>query len=390
MDKPGKLRILLITMLFPNKQEPEKSTFMLEMAKRLSGLAEIKIIAPVRAFPLLPSVRKIPLREEYNGFSVYHPRVFLPPKFFRFLHGFLYFLSVRKLAARLSGEFDLILSPYLYPDGFAGVLTAKSLRKPVAIEARGCDVNLLTKYRTRRALIRYACKNANAVVTVNRALKERLVNIGVEDNKISVIQNGVDNDNFKPLDKKDCRLKLGLPLNKKIVLFVGSLEKVKGVTWLIEAWRDLVKTFGQEIFLILIGEGREKNKILQLIRAYNLHNSILMAGIKPHSSIPLWMNSCDVFTLPSIREGCPNVLLEALSCNKYVVASRVGGIPEIIKTADAGILVEPANAGSLSAGLKEALLSRAFNHTNKTGNLPLMSWEKSALERVDLFKKICA
>lgn len=401
MDKTENLRIVLITMLFPNKLEPGKTTFVLEIAKELSKHAEIKVIAPVRKLPLggiskrmikgYSDSSKIEFYEKLEGLDVYHPKIFLPPKVFRFLHGFLYFLAVKKLTKNLSEQFDfdLILSPYLFPDGFASVLIAKYLNKPVVIEARGCDVNLLTQYILRRALIKYACKNANAIITVNRDLKDKLIKIGVKDSKTFVIYNGVNCDNFRPSDTKYSRLKAGLPLNKKIVLFVGSLEKVKGISYLIESWRDLIKIFGQEILLILIGEGNERNNISRLVRRYNLQRSVLLVGAKPHSEIPIWLNSCDIFCLPSIREGYPNVLLEAISCNKYIVASKVGGIPEIINSSDAGILVEPGSASSLSEGLKTALSNSTFNRANKVSNLSLKSWKESVLERITLFKKIC-
>jgi glycosyltransferase involved in cell wall biosynthesis len=401
MNNKAELKILMITMLFPNIEEPNKAPFILQIAQELSKYAQIKIIAPVRKLPMnslfkkiikgYSDIEKIPFSEKFKGLDVYHPNIFLPPKVFRFLHGFLYFLSINNLVKRLSKEFDfdLILSPYLYPDGFASVLIAKSIKKPIVLEARGCDVNLLTKYVIRRGLIKYACKNANAVITVTGDLKNKLMGIGIPEKKISVIYNGVNLESFKPTDKNAARQSLGLPQDKKIVLFAGNLEEVKGIRFLIESWRRLVKKFDKKIILVIIGEGKEKRGLLRLAGKYRLKDYVLIAGSKPHSVMPQWINAADVFCLPSIREGCPNVLLEAISCNKLVVASNVGGIPEIIKPSRSSILVEPGNIESLTEGLEKALSNGPGDISQTASVIPLKPWSDSASQRIRIFKDIC-
>lgn len=381
-------KILLITMLFPNSREPAKATFNLQIAQGLAKYTEIKVVAPVRIFPHTDT---IPAYEKIAGIDVYHPRLLLPPKIALFSHGFLYFMQIAGCLKKISENFnfDGILAPYLYPDGFAGVLTAKALRKPVVLEALGCDVNLLTKYAIRRAQIQYACENANAIISVNKHMKERLVKIGVEEKKITVIYNGVNRGIFKPLDKYECRQRLNLAPEENIVLFAGNLERVKGIRILIEAWREIMEERGGKNLLVVVGSGREKGAITRLVKQYKMDRSVRMAGPVPHTDIPLWMNACDLFCLPSIREGYPNVLLEAISCDKYIVATNTGGIPEIVTSPDVGILVEPNNSKSLSGGLKAAISLTARGAKAKT--VPgLSSWEDSARERLRLFQKVCS
>jgi glycosyltransferase involved in cell wall biosynthesis len=387
MELKTNKKILVITTLYPNNQESAKAPFNFEITQELSKHAQVKIIAGVRGF----FSRNIPFCEEIGGTEVYHPRLFLPPKVLRCLHGFLYFLSIKDLVKRLHNNFnfDLILAPYLYPDGFAGVLVSKMVKKPVVLEALGCDVNLLLRYIMRRGLIRYACQNADAIITVTADLKNKLMDIGIPEKKISVIYNGVNLESFKPTDKNVARQSLGLPQDKKIILFAGNLEEVKGIRFLIESWRRLVKKFDKKIMLVIVGEGKEKRGLLRLVNKYRLKDYVLIAGSKPHSVMPQWINAADVFCLPSIREGCPNVLLEAISCNKLVVASNVGGIPEIIKPGRSSILVEPANIESLTEGLEKALSNGPGDISQAASAIPLKSWSDAALQRLRIFKDIC-
>ena len=331
----------------------------------------------------------IPKREKIVNIDTYHPRICLPPLMFRFLHGFIYAVSILILVKKIQKEFkfDLINAPYLYPDGFAAVLISKIVRKPVIIEARGSDVNLLATLKTRKPLILYACKNASAVVSVSRDMKTKLIGMGILEDKIHVISNGINPDEFKPLNKIECREKLGLPRDKKIVLFVGNIDMAKGIFFLIEAWNYLVKKLDESIILVLVGKGREGNKITQLIEKYGISEYVLVAGEKASSEIAKWMNAADLLCLPSIREGCPNVLLEAIACNKYVVASRVGGIPEIITSGHMGILVEPADSLSLAIGIEKALME--LSGKNRTVDAPVFvkPWEEAARERSLLFNK---
>jgi teichuronic acid biosynthesis glycosyltransferase TuaC len=378
------MKILILTMLFPNQKEPSKAPFNLEIAKNLTKKARVTVIAPVRAFPLGPAVKEY---ESISGIPVYHPRVFLPPKIGIFLHGLLYFKAIEKLAIKLLKEdsFDIILAPYLYPDGFAAVLLARKTGKPVVLEALGCDVNLLTKLILRRKLIKYACEHADMVISVNEDMKKTLCRLGIKDDKIRVIYNGVDKERFKPASRAISRKTVCLPDNKNVFLFAGSLEKVKGVFTLLVGWRSFIRGNPSGNLLVLVGSGKEKNRIEEFIRKEKLEDSVILAGDKPHDEIPVWMNASDFFCLPSIREGYPNVLIEALSCNKFVIATKVGGIPEIINSDKLGLLIEPADPDGLKSAFEEVLRMK----TGQTSaGKEILTWEQSAAERYKLLEMI--
>lgn len=380
------MNILIVTMLFPNSKEPTKAPFNLEIAKALSKVAQLYVVAPVRILPGR-GVKDVPVKEFIEGIPVFHPRIFLPPKICIFLHGWIYYLVIKTWLRKVIREFDfdIILSPYLFPDGFAGALLGKSFARPVVLEALGCDVNLLTKLVVRSKLIKKACLLSERVISVNQDMKRTLVSLGVPEGRIQVIYNGVDKSKFQVLDKDSCRYQLKLPAEKRIFLFVGSLEIVKGVYTLLKAWKLFVVTAGKENLLVIVGNGREQVGMEEFIRQKGLSDSIFMAGARSHAEIPVWMNASDIFCLPSIREGYPNVLVEALSCGKFVVASAVGGIPEIIVSPAQGALVAPNQPEALKEAFEKSLRMVTDGTTAVSS---VMSWEESALQRYRLFQDI--
>jgi glycosyltransferase involved in cell wall biosynthesis len=395
MHSDGGLKILIISMLFPSSANAAKAPFVLRTVREMSKRAQVKVIAPVRYFPLEGVVRrllgrqrledKVPYRETIDGIEVYHPRVFLPPLVLRSFHGLLYFAAIAPLVRRLRREFpfDVISAPYLYPDGFAGALAGRLVGTPAVLEALGCDVNLFFRYRIKRAFIRAACRAAARVIAVNRDLKVKLERIGIPGELVTVIANGVDVREFRVMDMQRCRALLGLPAERRIVLFIGNMEEVKGVEYLVEAWRTLAIDHGKRLLLVMVGGGDQQEKIARRVKRYGLEEYVHLVGPKPYNEIPFWMNAGEVLCLPSIREGSPNVLLEAVACGKYVVASRVGGIPEMLPGGSQGILVTPGDACALARALEEALSRPTGQHVGV-----VKSWEESAGERLTLFEAV--
>jgi len=369
----NKMKVLIITNLFPNSKEPTRGIYNKQQFVELAKLCEIKVIAPLP----LHYRERVPERENIDGIDTYHPRYFMIPKIGRSLYGLFFYLSLIKKVKKIyeNFKFDLIFATWAYPDGFGSFLIAKTFNKPIVIKVHGSDINLYTEYFLRRKMIAYALKNCNKVIAVSKALKERIVKIGVPEDKIVVIPNGVDTDLFKPLERDRCRERLELPQDKKIVLFVGNLVPVKGVDVLVEAFARLPAG----MLLVLVGDGPLKNKLQAKVKEFGIENNVIFVGRTRHEAIPYYMNACDIFCLPSLNEGCPNVILESIACGKPVVASNVGGVREIICSDDMGILIKPANA---------TVLARAFiRGVSKKWNFRLIreealkySWTDNALK----------
>jgi glycosyltransferase involved in cell wall biosynthesis len=181
---------------------------------------------------------------------------------------------------------------------------------------------------------------------------------------VKVIPNGFNDKLFYSRDSKNCRNTLNLPLDKKIILTVGYLIEIKGHKYLVDAIGEVVK-HRKDILCIIVGSGELKNKLQKQIKKTGLENSIILAGGRPHDEIPIWMNACDVFVLPSLRESFGVVQIEVLACGKPVVSTYNGGSEEIITSKEYGILVEPANSKKLAEAILIALDKDWNNETIK-------------------------
>jgi teichuronic acid biosynthesis glycosyltransferase TuaC len=380
------MRILTFTSLFPNAVQREFGVFV---HQRVAGLArraghQIQVMAPVPCFPSwLPTRRwhmfsQIPQTEIVGTLPVVHPRYLLLPGIMP-LHGFLIFLGCLREARHLHRRyhFDCMDAHYVYPDGFAAVLLGKVLGIPVFLSARGTDINVFAGFHLIRPMIQWALNRAAGVIAVSAALKEVMLGIGVPADQIQVIANGVDPDRFHAVDRATARRELGIPDDAQVIVSVGSLVPVKSHTLLITAVAELAKR-NPKLRLYIVGEGKMRAKLTALVHEQNLQECVFLVGSRPNETLRLWYSAADVSCLASLREGMPNVVLEALACGAPVVATRVGGVGEVLASESLGILVEPSIEG-LIAGLERAL-HRRWDHDFIAGHAQARTWDVVAEE----------
>jgi teichuronic acid biosynthesis glycosyltransferase TuaC len=379
------MRILTFTSLFPNANRP---VFGLFVFQRISHLARrpgnlVRVVAPVPYFPSwIPSKRwglfaQIPDVEMIGDLETHHPRYPLLPGMLMPLHGLLMFLgcflTVRRLHRQI--HFDCIDSHYVYPDGFAAVLLGKILGLPVAVTARGTDINVFPSFPSIRPMILWTLRQAAGIIAVSEALKNIMTNLGVPAKNIAVIPNGVDAERFGVLKRAEARHKLGLPLRMKIALSVGSLTDVKNHALLISAFAKVLQV-RPEIRLYILGEGPLLDKLEELTRKLHMEEKVFLLGSRPNEELAAWFNAADVSCLSSSREGWPNVVMESLACGTPVVATRVGGVPEIIVSPELGVLVEK-ELESLAAGLQFAL-SKDWDRNTLVQHAHARDWDQVA------------
>jgi glycosyltransferase involved in cell wall biosynthesis len=284
-------------------------------------------------------------------------------------HGVLMFLGSIRLAMQLHRNncFDCIDAHYVYPDGLAAVLIGRLIRVPVIITARGSDINLFPHFRLIEPMIRWTLTHAAGSVTVSQALKDTEIELGLEGDRIEVIRNGIDENRFKPLARDEARSLLNLPRDAKIVVSVASLLPAKGLQYLIPAIGRLQSEF-DDLRLYIIGEGVFRPKLETLISMYQLDSKVFLVGSKSNEDLSLWFSASDATCLPSSREGLPNVILESLACGTPVVATRVGGIPEIIVSEELGILTEQSTqalADSIDVALRKSWNRELISHQGR-------------------------
>lgn len=251
-------------------------------------------------------------------------------------------------------NFDLIHAHFTWSAGYAGARLKEEYDVPFVVTGHGYDIySLPFKDDEWRAKIEYVLNTADHIITVSQSNLACIQKLDVST-PVTVIPNGFRSDLFYPRDPLKCRKALNLPLDKKILLTVGNLEPVKGQAHLVEAVQRIVRE-RKDILCVIVGAGKVRTALERQIRSLGLEDYILLAGGKPHDEIPLWMNACNLFALPSLSEGNPTVMFEALGCGKPFVGTKVGGVPEVIASDDYGLLVEPADPEDLAEKILVAL-----------------------------------
>lgn len=202
-------------------------------------------------------------------------------------------------------------------------------------------------------LDRFSAKINKCRVGVSQAVCAMLRKQGVRADKIVCIENGIDVERFNiTVDISDEKAGLGIPDSAKVIGAVGRLVEQKGHKYLIEAFKIIEDQFSN-VRLMIVGDGPLEYTLKEQVKDLGLEGKVIFAGQR--EDIPYLLAAMDIFVLPSITEGLPLVLLEAMAAGKPVIASRISGIPEVIEDGVDGVLVEPANADVLASAIKNLL-----------------------------------
>ena len=179
--------------------------------------------------------------------------------------------------------------------------------------------------------------------------------LGTQGEKVSLIENGVDFDLFAPQNPARCRQLFNLPLEKKILLFVGRLEKVKDPELLLETFRE-VRHFRPDVVLVLAGDGRAKEKLMA--RHSDLQNDLIFLGALPHARLPELFSAADCLLLTSHFEGMPRAVLESLAAGLPVVSTNVGDVSKVVTNGFSGFVVSNRSHKMLAEKTLEILERR--------------------------------
>lgn len=243
--------------------------------------------------------------------------------------------TVDKIITEKNINFNLIHSHFTWPAGYVGMKLKEKYNVPFIVTAHGYDIYTLPfKDQDWMDKIRSVLKSADHVITVSNSNLKFIQKLKV-NNHVTVLPNGFKSDLFYMQNSSECRKILNLPLDKKVILSVGNLAEVKGQRYLIEAMQK-ISTHRKDVFCVIVGTGSLEKNLKKQLNAANLQNHFVLAGKKSHNEIPLWINACDLFVLPSLNEGNPTVMFECLGCGKPFIGTKVGGIPEIITSDDYG------------------------------------------------------
>lgn len=345
----------------------------------------MQVVSPVPYFPRWIKTEKwraasgLPREEFVGGLSVAHPRYLLVPKISMPVHAVSMFLgslpSVKRLHQR--AKIDCIDAHFVYPDGLAAVLLGKALDVPVVVSARGTDINVFPSYKLIRPMIRWTMANADVLIAVSAHLREAMIEIGARAEKIHVVPNAVETERFRHIPQAEARRRLGLPENIPILVSVGSLIPSKGHQVLLRALQ-VISTTVPEVQLHILGEGPYRTELEKIARTRGLQRRVHLQGKRPNEELPLWFSAASLSCLASSREGWPNVVTESLACGTPVIATGVGGIPEILHSPDLGILVNQ-DVESMATGIREGL-ERCWNREEISRQGSRRTWGTVAAE----------
>jgi glycosyltransferase involved in cell wall biosynthesis len=362
------MNILVFTSLWPNSEQPNFCIFVKHRAAALAQVegVDLCVVAPVPYFPkrinspIVPAhwqaKARIPEGEMIDGLEIIHPRYLLPPKVGMSFYARLMAGGAESVLRRLHAErpIDLIDAHYIYPDGYAAVMLGEALKIPVILTARGTDITQFPRMPLIRPQIRKALTKARGLIAVSSQLKKGIVDLGIEDEKVAVIPNGIDRQIFFPRDRAQMRRKLGLDTGSKIIITVGGLIPRKGIDRLIDAIGHLNI---DQVKLYVIGEGPERAALEAKIAKLNLTDKVFLIGSRLQSELMEWYSAADLFCLASHHEGCPNVVIEAIACGTPVVATDAEGVEDLIVKPNYGRVVPFRSVEKFAAEIRYALES---------------------------------
>lgn len=373
--------------MFPSNADPG---FAPENRAQLAALAQIASIEVIGGVPWFwsrllgrsrPSAKV--RGERVDGLLVEHPRVADLPGL-PWMSPALMAMTVAPSVwwrARARGV-EVILAPYAYPDGVAAVALARMLGLPVVVKCRGPDLVFAENNRWAHRQMSAALRSAHRVVVVCEGLRDRAVASGARAETVRVVYDGVEKLKFRPRDSAAARRSNGLPLDRTLVLFAGPLEQGSGVDTFLEAGNYLLPE-RPDVVLVVAGEGSLENH-LHLVAEDN--GQILPVGHLPRSDMAEYLAAADVVCVPGTREGIPNVVREALATGRPVVASRAGGVAEVIRSPRLGRLFPPKDAQGLAQAVLQVLNDPKVEPADRIEEAGLPNWTESATALLDVLQ----
>jgi len=293
---------------------------------------------------------------KYDNVEVYFARPWvLPIDFSRKRRGEDGLRSAKKVIEKNKLDFDLIHAHFTFSPGYVGAKLKESSGKGLILTVHEDRDWFQREIKSGEERFLYAWRNADRIIRVNRADLSEFNKMGIDNSKLVNVPNGFSAKQFKPMDKIMAKRQLNIPQDKPVLLNVAALEAYKGQEFLVRAMK-MVAAFKRDVILCIVGKGSLEEHLRTLIVELDLSENIVLAGgNKSDMEIRLWMNSADIFVLPSLSESFGIVQIEAMACGVPVVATCNGGSEEVITDKNLGILVEPRDVNGLAEAVIEAL-----------------------------------
>lgn len=392
-------KIVVYTRQYPKPSAPTDGLFTKQMVSELKKIADVTVVCPLPWCPKISFFKRwpdwyastaIPKKVIEGDLEIYYPKFLLIPFLARFIQPLFQILGTFFLMLRLrkQGRVEAINAHNLYPDGVGAALLSKMLNIPLVLTSLGSDINANESSKVRMSQILWAMNSARGVTAKSQALTEKISKMVDPDVNVSYIPNGINTSMFQATTdelKEQKKKALGLSLEEIYVVFVGRLDEVKGLTYLLDALSILKDKGALNFTTLLIGDGPQNVFLKEKAERLGLLPRVKFEGRVAHDRVGEYLYSADLFCLPSLSEGLPNVALEALACGVPLVGSNVGGVPELVND-DNGLLTEAANAQDLAKKLERALNTQ-WDSESISSTVSWADWHNSAaqyLNKVEL------
>jgi len=386
--------------MYPVSYNPVYGIFVHEQVKALKNAGmDIRVVSP-KAWSPWPikhlskkwkAYSEVPEHDELNGIQVHYPKYLTFPKGLFFASsGNRMYQGIKSTVQEIYNEFpfDLIHAHVALPVGKAASLIAEDFGCPFVVTIHGYDFHhTIFRNRKCREEIKKTFDKSKRIITVSNKLKR----IGVEHfpeakDKFVVIPNGINVEEFQAQDSQS--IVEGERVGP-VILSVSNLIKTKGIDLNIKAIGRLRGKY-PDIQYLIVGDGNQRETLEKLSKEMGLENHIKFLGRMPHRSVLQYMKDCDVFSMPSWKEGFGCVYLEAMACGKPVIGCKGEGIEDFVENKKNGLLVEPQSVDSLVESIDFLLTN--LEEAKKIGDRAQMlvfgqyTWNKTAEKVVAIYK----
>lgn len=347
--------VCLITSSYPSPAEATRGAFVEDIATGLSARFPVTVVVPL-VYP------DDPVRESRRGIPVVRFPFGSGGKLLKtyghtpLLMMVRYMLAGVQAGARAAKGCRLVFAHWVVPTGVIGALVSRLTGRPLVLYAHGSDICVYAeKSLFYRLLTRWVLGRARFVFAVSRDIEARLTGrLGMPEEAVAVVSCGVDGGLFHPAESP-------LPTDKEPlrVLFVGDMVAAKGVVELVEAVLALLSR-AVALELEMVGNGPLREELTGQVRRAGAEKAVRFVGTVPRSEVAERMRQVHVLVLPSHNEGTPLCVMEALTSGIPVVATAVGGIPDLVDEGESGLLIPPENREALSRALERLAVDRGF------------------------------
>lgn len=365
---PARARVLVVTHLFPTPANVLQGPWVAEQVDAVAPCADVTVLCCSRSAKRGETVRPSGVRTVFapTGSPFGSGRAGLVAASVR------YRAALRRHLAAHRGDYDLLHAHFGFPDGVLVASAARRVRLPYIVTLHGDDgYYLISRTDWLGRTVRASLDGAERVICVSESMA-RVVRQHVRAaEKVVVITNGYDDSLFRLSDR---------PRNG--ILFVGTLTKVKNVDVLLGSFAAFAERLDER--LTIVGDGPLRSALERRAADLGISGRVSFLGVKPRETVRDLISTARCLVLPSSSESWGVVVAEALACGTPVVASRVGGLPEIVRDASAGVLIEPGDTNVLARALED-VVSREWDPASVAQGSGAKPWRETVAVLAEIY-----